>query len=96
MTSMGIASAANPRNPFDPPQNVWHNETIHDEMLLPVLTFVSDRPIDGRSESFLKFWASTRRASFLKRLVEHHYEFLVDPDGTVRRQDAAAPEARDE
>ena len=53
-------------------------------------------PIDGRSESFLKFWASTRRASFLKRLVEHHYEFLVDPDGTVRRQDAAAPEARDE
>jgi hypothetical protein len=77
-------SAGNPRNPFDPPQNVWHNETIHDEMLLPVLSFTSVRMLDGKSNSFFTFWASTRRAGFLKRLVEHRYRYVHDPDGTVR------------
>ena len=88
-------SAANPHNPFDPPQNVWHNETIHDEMLLPVLSFTSETTLDGKSDSFLKFWASTRRASFLKRLVEHRYRYVFDPDGTVRLakgQAAAEPD----
>lgn len=80
-------SAGNPRNPFAPPQNVWHNETIHDEMLLPVLSFTSKKVLDGRSDSFLTFWASTRRASFLKRLVEHRYKYVFDPDGTVRLAD---------
>jgi thiol-disulfide isomerase/thioredoxin len=77
-------SAGNPRNPFDPPQNVWHNETIHDEMLLPVLSFTSETPLDGTSDSFFRFWASTRRAGFLKRLVEHRYRHVFDADGTVR------------
>jgi hypothetical protein len=83
-------SAGNPRNPFDPPQNVWHNATIHDEMRLPVLSFVSDRMLDGKSESFLSFWASTRRASFLKRLVEDRYKYVFDPDGTVRLAEETA------
>lgn len=83
-------SAGNPRNPFDPPQNVWHNEMIHDEMLLPVLTFTSAKNLDGRSESFLSFWASTRRAGFLKRLVEHRYRYVFDPDGTVRLENGHA------
>ena len=68
-------------------QNVWHNETIHDEMLLPVLSFTSERMLDGKSDSFFTFWASTRRASFLKRLVEHRYRYVHDADGTVRLAD---------
>jgi hypothetical protein len=84
-------SAGNPRNPFNPPQNVWHNETIHDEMLLPVLSFTSETILDGHSDSFIKFWASTRRASFLKRLVEHRYEYVFDRDGTVRLAPGETP-----
>jgi hypothetical protein len=80
-------SAGNPRNPFTPPQNVWHNETIHDEMLLPVLTFTSDTVLDQKSDSFFGFWSSTRRAGFLKRLVEHRYRYVFDPDGTIRLAD---------
>ena len=89
-------SAGNPRNPFNPPQNVWHSETIHDEMLLPVLSFTSDTILDGRSESFLKFWASTRRAGFLKRLVEHRYQYVLDPaaEGAIRRLDDSPSEGR--
>jgi hypothetical protein len=83
-------SAGNPRNPFDPPQNVWHNETIHDEMLLPVLSFTSEKMLDGKSDSFFTFWASTRRAGFLKRLVEHRYRYVYDADGTVRLADGLA------
>jgi hypothetical protein len=86
-------SKGNPRNPFDPPQNVWHNETIYDEMLLPVLSFTSEKMLDGKSDSFFTFWASTRRAGFLKRLVEHRYRYVYDADGTVRL--AAGADAED-
>jgi hypothetical protein len=53
-------SAANPRNPFNPPQNVWHNETIHDEMLLPMFTFASERPLDAKGDSFKRFYFDDR------------------------------------
>jgi len=78
-------SAANPRNPFDPPQNVWHNETIHDEMLLPMFTFASEQPLDAKGESFKKFYFSIVRSRFLRRLVDHRYKYVADPQGNVVR-----------
>jgi len=76
-------SAANPRNPFDPPQNVWHNETINDEMLLPMFTFTSDKPLDGKGDSFRKFYSTIVRSRFLRRLVDHRHKFGADPAGNV-------------
>jgi hypothetical protein len=76
-------STANPRNPFDPPQNVWHNETIHDEMLLPMFTFTSERPIDAKGDTFKKFYYSVVRSRFLRRLVDHRYKYVADPKGNV-------------
>ena len=76
-------SAANPRNPFDPPQNVWHNETIHDEMLLPMFTFASEQPLDAKGESFKKFYFSIVRSRFLRRLVDHRYKYVADPQGNI-------------
>ena len=76
-------SAANPRNPFDPPQNVWHNETIHDEMLLPMFTFVSERPLDPQGDTFRKFFSALVRSRFLRRLVDHRYKYAADPRGAI-------------
>jgi hypothetical protein len=76
-------SAANPRNPFDPPQNVWHNETIDDEMLLPMFTFVSEKPLDPKGDTFKKFYSSIVRSRFLRRLVDRRYKYVADPQGTV-------------
>ena len=76
-------SAANPRNPFDPPQNVWHNETIHDEMLLPMFMFASERPLDGKGESFKRFFSTIVRSRLLRRLVDHQFKFVADPEGNV-------------
>ncbi len=76
-------SAANPRNPSHPPQNVWHNETIHDEMLLPMFTFASERPIDPKGDTFRKFFSTLVRSRFLRRLVDHRYKYAADPKGNV-------------
>jgi thiol-disulfide isomerase/thioredoxin len=76
-------SAANPRNPFDPPQHVWHNETIHDEMLLPMFTFASEKPLDAKGESFKAFYSKIVRSRFLRRLVDHRYKYVADPQGNV-------------
>jgi thiol-disulfide isomerase/thioredoxin len=76
-------STANPRNPFDPPQKVWHNETINDEMLLPMFTFVSERPLDPKGDTFRKFYSSVVRSRFLRRLVDHRYKYVADPKGTI-------------
>jgi len=76
-------SAANPRNPFDPPQNVWHNETINDEMLLPMFTFVSEKPLDPKGDTFRKFYSTIVRSRFLRRLVDHRYKYVTDPNGTL-------------
>jgi len=77
-------SAANPRNPFDPPQNVWHNETIDDEMLLPMFTFVSERPLDPKGDTFRKFFSALVRSRLLRRLVDHHFKYTADPQGGIR------------
>ncbi len=76
-------SAANPRNPFAPPQPVWHNETIHDEMLLPMFTFASEKPLDAKGESFKTFYSAIVRSRFLRRLVDHRFKFVADPEGNV-------------
>jgi hypothetical protein len=76
-------SSGNPRNPFNPPRNIWHSETIEDEMLLPMMCFTSNTLLDGKSESFVKFWGSMQRSGFLKRLVEHRYKYVADPAGNV-------------
>ncbi|MFM7137129.1 MAG: hypothetical protein ACKO1M_08675, partial [Planctomycetota bacterium] len=76
-------SAANPRNPFDPPQHVWHSESIHDEMLLPMFAFASEKPLDGKGKSFTKFGAWLQRSWFLRRLVDHRYKYVADPQGNV-------------
>lgn len=76
-------SDENPRNPSTPPRNVWHDETIYDEMLLPMLTFASERPIDSEGKSFFKFYCSIQRSRFLKRIVNHRHKYIVDPNGEV-------------
>jgi hypothetical protein len=77
-------SAANPRNPFDPPRAVWHNETINDEMLLPMFTFVSEKPLDPQGDTFRKFFSSLVRSRLLRRLVDHRFKHVADPQGTIR------------
>ena len=77
-------STANPRNPFTPPRNVWHNEKIDDEMLLPMFTFVSDRPLDPKGDTFRKFFSTLVRSRFLRRLVDHRYKYTADPRGDIR------------
>jgi hypothetical protein len=77
-------STANPRNPFDPPRKVWHNETINDEMLLPMFTFVSERPLDPKGDTFRKFYSTVVRSRFLRRLVDHRYKYVADPQGDIR------------
>jgi hypothetical protein len=86
-------SADNPRNPFTPPRDVWHDETIHDEMLLPMFTFTSAKPLDGRGDSFKKFYGSIVRSRFLRRLVNHGYKYVADSAGNVGLAPADTPDA---
>jgi len=76
-------SSANPRNPFDPPRNVWHNETIKDDMLLPMFMFASEKPLDAKGESFKKFYFTISRSRLLRRLVDHRFKYVADPKGNV-------------
>jgi peroxiredoxin len=76
-------SSANPRNPFDPPQNVWHNETIKDEMLLPMFMFASEKPLDGKGNSFKNFYFTIVRSRLLRRLVDQRFKYVADPQGNV-------------
>ncbi len=78
-------SAANPQNPFSPPQAVWNNEQITDEMVLPMLLFTSEAPLDPQGFSFFKFYSETVRSSFLKRLVQHRHKYVADAEGNVTR-----------
>jgi thiol-disulfide isomerase/thioredoxin len=76
-------STINPRNPFDPPRDVWHNETIHDEMLLPMFAFVCEKPLDPKGDTFKKFYSSVVRSRFLRRLVDHRFKYVADPTGVI-------------
>ena len=76
-------SADNPRNPATPPRHVWHNESSTDEMLLPMFTFTSETPLDGKGESFQRFISTLGRSRFLRRLVDHRFRWVADPQGNV-------------
>jgi hypothetical protein len=75
----------NPLNPFDPPHPAWHAENSVDEMLLPMLSFSSSEILDPGQHTFGDFLAKLARARFVRRLVEHRYKYLANPDGTLRK-----------
>ena len=78
-------SSDNPRNPFSPPQPVFHGESTTDEMLLPMLVLTSEKLIDPQETSFTTFAASIARANFLRDIYKDRLPFEVQPDGTVLR-----------
>ena len=76
-------SEANPQNPFSPPQPVWNNEQVNDEMVLPMMLFSSETPLDPAGKSFFEYYTETVRSSFLKRLVQHRHKYVADAEGNV-------------
>ncbi len=52
-------------------------------MLLPMFTFASEKPLDARGESFGKFVATLARSRFVRRLVDHRFKYVADPQGNV-------------
>ena len=76
-------SEANPQNPFSPPQAVWHAEQVVDEMVLPMILFSSNNPLDPNGISFFNFYSETVRSGFLKRLVQHRHKYITDAEGNV-------------
>ena len=79
-------TAANPKNPFSPPQPIFLGEATTDEMLLPMLALTSEKVIDPKGNSgFTPFGASVARANFLRDLYKDHLSFEVLADGTVLR-----------
>lgn len=89
-------SSANPKNPYNPPQPVFLGESTTEEMLLPMLVFTSEKPIDPKGNSgFTLFGASLMRANFLRDLYNDHLVFEVQADGTVLRTSAAGADVSD-
>ena len=79
-------TAANPKNPFSPPQPIFLGEASTDEMLLPMLALTSEKVIDPKGNSgFTPFGASVARANLLRDLYKDHLPFEVLADGTVLR-----------
>ena len=76
-------SEANPQNPFSPPQPVWNNEQVNDEMVLPMMLFSSETPLDPAGKSFFEYYTETVRSGFLKRLVQHRHKYVSDAEGNV-------------
>jgi hypothetical protein len=52
-------------------------------MLLPMFMFASERPLDGKGESFKKFYFTIVRSRLLRRLVDKRFKFAADPEGNV-------------
>jgi peroxiredoxin len=82
----------NPMNPFNPPHPAWHAENSSDEMLLPMLSFSSSEILDPGQHTFGEFLAKLARARFVRRLVEHHYKYIANPDGTVSKSPTFNPD----
>lgn len=74
----------NPFNPFNPPKPAWHAENTVDEMLLPMFGISSDHVLDANQETFRDFVGKLARSKFVRRLVEHRYKYLANPDGGLR------------
>jgi hypothetical protein len=49
-----------------------------------MFTFVSERPLDPKGDTFRKFYSSVVRSRFLRRLVDHRYKYVADPQGDIR------------
>jgi peroxiredoxin len=82
----------NPMNPSNPPKPAWHAENSADEMLLPMLSFSSSEILDPGQHTFREFLAKITRARFVRRLVEHRYKYIANPDGTVSKSPTFNPE----
>jgi len=82
----------NPMNPSNPPKPAWHAENSADEMLLPMLSFSSSEILDPGQHTFRDFLAKITRARFVRRLVEHQYKYIANPDGTVSKSPTFNPE----
>ncbi len=48
-----------------------------------MFTFVSERPLDAKGDTFRKFFSTLVRSRFLRRLVDQRYKYVADPQGTV-------------
>lgn len=88
-------TAANPKNPFSPPQPIFLGEATTDEMLLPMLVLTSEKVIDPKGNSgFTLFGASVIRANLLRELYNDHLPFEVQADGTVLRAGTTAGDGK--
>ena len=88
-------TAANPKNPYSPPQPVFLGESTTDEMLLPMLLLTSEKVIDPKGNSgFTPFGASVTRANLLRNLYKDQLPFEVQADGTVLRAGVSDGEGR--
>jgi hypothetical protein len=61
-------------------------------MLLPMLSFSSSEILDPGQHTFGEFLAKLARARFVRRLVEHHYKYIANPDGTVSKSPTFNPD----
>jgi hypothetical protein len=52
-------------------------------MLLPMFMFTSEKPLDGKGDSFKKFYFTISRSRLLRRLVDHRFKYVADPQGNV-------------
>ena len=75
----------NPFNSFNPPHPAWHAENTVDEMLLPMLGLSSSHVLDPTQQGFADFVSKVGMSRFVRRLVEHRYKYLANPDGSLRR-----------
>lgn len=88
-------TAANPKNPFSPPQPIFLGEATTDEMLLPMLVLTSEKVIDPKGNSgFAPFGASMARSTLLRDLYNDHLPFEVQADGSVLRAGETTADGR--
>jgi predicted acetyltransferase len=52
-------------------------------MVLPMILFSSNNPLDPNGISFFNFYSETVRSGFLKRLVQHRHKYVADAEGNV-------------
>ena len=48
-----------------------------------MFTFASEQPLDRKGDSFAKFIYWLGRSRFLRRLVDHRYKYVADPQGNI-------------
>ena len=52
-------------------------------MVLPMMLFSSETPLDPAGKSFFEYYTETVRSGFLKRLVQHRHKYVSDAEGNV-------------